>query len=290
MGTTPSEAARALQDCQDRDGSKDCNPKYTEDSMPQHPITLNTYSIEIYEVSFEQYIAFLNALGPNSHLRGCDGEACAAVQGSAQSAGQKTNSYITFDGVRYGISVDFFRNRAATYITWYGANAYCRSIGRRLPTEAEWERTARGIEGRIYPWGNAWDATRARTSRSRDAKDLGPIEVNALPTGATPDGVYNMAGNVAEWVSDWYSETYYKEVAPNAIDPKGPAAGSRKVTRGGNWDALPLFARAVHRQDAAPSTPNGSIGFRCAADGAAAAQPARTAAATPGGLSSGTGN
>jgi formylglycine-generating enzyme required for sulfatase activity len=264
MGTTPAEAARAIEDCADRDGGTGCDIRYTEDSVPAHPVTVNSFYIERYEVSHTQFIAFLNSLGPNSHLNACGGFPCAAMQGAVTQGAESRNSYMAFDGLRYSVTTELYANRPVTYVTWYGADAYCRSIGRRLPTEAEWERAARGFEGRLYPWGNAWDPDRARTSRPTNQG--GPEPVNAFPTGVTPEGVFNMAGNVSEWVFDWYSETYYREVPANVIDPRGPASGTRKVFRGGDWDALPLFARSVHRRDEDPLRPRGYVGFRCAAD------------------------
>ena len=291
MGTDLQEANRALQDCQDRDRGVNCNPAFTEDSLPAHQVTVNTFALEQTEVSYRQFVAFLNTIGPNAHINGCGGQACAAIVGQTQ------NSVIRLDGGRYSVTLDLYQNRPAVYVTWYGADAYCKSIGRRLPTEAEWEYAARRPDGRIYPWGNAWDETRARTSRPTNVG--GPENVDQFRNGASADGILNLAGNVAEWVSDWYGERYYREQAanPGVIDPVGPASGTRKVHRGGSWDALPLFARTVHRGDEDPLSPRGFIGFRCAASGTAGTigvpgQPtlALPGATTPTPLSSGAGN
>jgi formylglycine-generating enzyme required for sulfatase activity len=280
MGTTPDEATRAIEDCQDRDAGVDCNIQYTEDSTPAHPVTVNSFYIERYEVTHDQFVTFLNTLGPSGYLNGCGGFACAAVQGGANADPDSQASYLRLDGVRYGLTTELYSNRPVTSVTWYGADAYCRSIGRRLPTEAEWERAARGLEGRLYPWGSAWDPERARTSRPANAG--GPEPVDAFRNGITPEGIYNMSGNVSEWTSDWYSATFYREVPANVIDPKGPVTGARKVFRGGDWDALPLFARSVHRRDEDPLRPRGYIGFRCAVDLSAVT-------ATPAGVPAGPG-
>jgi formylglycine-generating enzyme required for sulfatase activity len=264
MGTDLAEATRAIQDCQDRDKGANCNIQFTEDSFPPHAVFVNNFYMERYEVSYQQFVDFLNTLGPNGHLNKCGGNPCAAIKGTLAAQAEDPNSFIKFDGTRYSVAVDFYTNRPVAFVSWFGADAYCRSIGRRLPTEAQWEFAARGTEGRLYPWGSTWDETRARTSRPTNQG--GPDEVNAFTTGLTPEGLYNMAGNVSEWVADYYSETYYKEVQANAIDPQGPTSGTTRVVRGGSWDALPLFARSVHRQDQNPLKPLNSIGFRCAAD------------------------
>lgn len=280
MGTTPVEATRAIEDCQDRDAGIDCNIQYTEDSTPAHPVTVNSFYIERYEVSHDQFLAFLNTLGPSGYLNGCGGYACAAVQGGATTDPDSRASYMKLDGVRFTLTTELYRSRPVTSVTWYGADAYCRSIGRRLPTEAEWERAARGLEGRLYPWGSAWDPERARTSRPTNAG--GPEPVDSFRNGITPEGIYNLAGNVSEWTADWYSATFYREVPANVIDPKGPVTGSRKVLRGGDWDALPLFARSVHRRDEDPLRPRGYIGFRCAVDLSAVTATPAGAPAGPG--------
>jgi len=263
MGTDLAEATRAIDDCRDRDGGTRCDIAFTTDSIPPHSVTVNSFALERFEVTYQQYVDFLNALGPRSHLNGCSGQPCAAVQG--QGVGERPRSFIAFDGVRYSVTTELYLQRPVAYVTWYGADAYCRFIGRRLPTEAEWEYAARRPDGRLYPWGNAWDPARARTSRPQNMG--GPEPVNAFPNGISADGIYNLAGNVSEWVQDWYSPTYYGEQAanPGVIDPQGPPSGTLKVHRGGNWDALPLFARTVHRGDMDPLMPQLFIGFRCAA-------------------------
>jgi iron(II)-dependent oxidoreductase len=148
-------------------------------------------------------------------------------------------------------------------VTWYGAKAFCEAVGGRLPTEAEWEYAARGTDGRIYPWGNTWDPLNARTSVPVTT-NVGPVGIDSYPSGISPFGLYDMAGNVAEWVSDWYDPAYYSKPEASGTDPVGPAAGSQKVVRGGSWDSKPFFARSVHRQSLDPTSATNGTGFRCA--------------------------
>jgi formylglycine-generating enzyme required for sulfatase activity len=274
MGTTPAEAENAVEECIDRDNGA-CLVAWTEDSIPQHFVTLSPFSIEETEVSYTQYLNFLNSLGPNSHLNACGGFPCLLTQTESET------SRVTFDGTQYGI-LESLRHLPVTDVTWYGATAYCEALGRRLPTEAEWEFAARGVEGWIYPWGNIWYSEVAHT-RSAGANLSGPLEVDSLPNGRSFfSGALNMAGNVAEWVHDVYQADYYLEPAAMNLDPTGPAVGDERVVRGGSWQDVPFFARAMHRQSQPPQTPTNWIGFRCAAD--VVASPAAIAAeptATP---------
>ncbi|NDJ59780.1 MAG: formylglycine-generating enzyme family protein [Chloroflexi bacterium] len=235
--------------------------------MPTHQVQLSPYEIEVTEVTYQQFLAFMNILGPGSHRNGCGGQPCL------QTFTESDTSNITLTTTYVVPSV--ISNHPANNVTWHGAQAYCQALGRRLPTEAEWEFAARGTDRRVYPWGNLWEATRANTNRRLDAQE-GTEPVDAYPDGISPFGLFNMAGNVAEWVQDWYSPVYYNQqvsggVAP--VDPTGPAVGQEKVVRGGSWDAVPFFARTMHRQVHEPNDPEAWIGFRCAADPQAAQQP-----------------
>jgi formylglycine-generating enzyme required for sulfatase activity len=262
MGTSAQEVRQAVEECKTRDGAA-CDVTMGEDSVPPHPVTVSTFQIETTEVSNAQYVAFLNVLGPNSHRRGCLGQPCI------NTTSEDENRYITFDSQNYDISVSL-NEFAVVGVTWYGAQAYCQSLGRRLPTEAEWERAARGpgVDGFIYPWGNTWDGTRARTSnvRALNSLDVSSIEVISFASGASPFGVLNMAGNAAEWVSDWYLANYYSLAEASGVNPQGPAVGTDRVVRGGSWDTRPFFVRTVHRQHFRPDVASLDIGFRCAAN------------------------
>jgi formylglycine-generating enzyme required for sulfatase activity len=267
MGTTAAEVSAAVQECLAGYGGDpgNCNVSFGEDSYPQHSVTVSAFNMEVTEVSYAQFLAFMNALGPGSHRNGCGGFACM------QTRNESETSNIQFDSANYSVPL-VISDFPVTNVTWYGAKAYCEAVGRRLPTEAEWERAARGPNNYIYPWGSAWDGTRASTSRPADGTERTPVQVFALPTGASDFGTLNMAGNVAEWVSDWYDSRFYGRPEATIPDPTGPVSGTEKVARGGSWDAVPFFARSVHRQNWDPLQPTAWIGFRCVEDANSPAQ------------------
>ena len=276
MGTTREEVQAAVNQCVNEEGG-DCVVEFGEDSIPPHPVSVPNFEIERTEVTYGQYLAFLNTLGPSGHLDGCNGRLCVATQGESETS----NIFFDSSGYRVNGLIDSF---PVSGVTWYGAHAYCGAIGRRLPTEAEWEMAARGYDGRIYPWGNEWDPLLARTSIPPG--DAGAVPVGSFFGGSSPWGALDMAGNVAEWVNDWYDPVFYQRPEASGFDPQGPAEpnaeiGSEKVIRGGSWDAKPFFARSVHRQSADPLTTGAWLGFRCAADSQFAPTPRATETTFP---------
>jgi formylglycine-generating enzyme required for sulfatase activity len=176
------------------------------------------------------------------------------------------------------------RNQPVVNVTWDDAQSFCAWLGARLPTEAEWEKAARGTHALVYPWGNTWDAAKLQSIDRIAHQSFATFEeyeqwtkehlfgnyepeantadVGSFPTGSSPYGVMDMAGNAWEWVADWYGSTYYGNSPKN--NPKGPDSGDRKVLRGGAWDApRPANAAWFRETFMKPTDARNVTSFRC---------------------------
>jgi sulfatase modifying factor 1 len=218
--------------------NQDLDGNCRDDEHPYREVELGAFELDRYEVTVAEYRACVDA-----------GTCTAPDTGGACNwdvAGTEDNPINCVD--------------------WGQASAYCDWAGRRLPTEAEWEKAARGSDGRTYPWGEEDpDCSRAVMNDGGNGCGTGKtMAAGSVPAGASPHGAMDMAGNVWEWVADWYDRSYY-EKAP-AGDPPGPADGTLRVARGGSWyGGTPQDLRASRRNPLDPSFRNHDLGFRCAA-------------------------
>ncbi len=231
-------------------GGTDADPKAGDDEMPQHTVYVDAFWIDRTELTNARYVQFLNTLGGHQGL--CGGRDCAETQ-----VGEE-DSHIFFQGGRYLVEGGF-EDHPVAEVTWYGAHAYCEWAGARLPAEAEWEKAARGVDGRLYPWGN--DVPDCGKAQFGDCGGT-TVPAGSMPAGASPYGVLDMAGNVWEWVADWYDPAYY--ASSPARNPLGPETGLRKAFRGGSWGYPAAFMRVSDRARNRPTYAGFNVGFRCA--------------------------
>ena len=202
-----------------------------EDERPAHTVSVDAFEIDKFEVTNEQFQAFVEATG---------------YQTDAEKAGE-SQTWHTYaeDKPRHPV----------VKVTWNDAVAYCEWAGKRLPTETEWEKAARGTDGYTYPWGNEWDPTKANT---KEGGHRGTTVVGSFPEGASPYGAMDMIGNVREWVSDWYK-------AYPGSDYDSPYFGEKyRVIRGGGWFEETELATTTNRFASSVEARNDDIGFRCA--------------------------
>ncbi|HWV45075.1 MAG TPA: SUMF1/EgtB/PvdO family nonheme iron enzyme [Nitrospira sp.] len=217
--------------------------QFDDTELPQHRVWLNTYEMDRDEVSLGEYLAFLQKqkLHPSDEL-------------------QKLLWHVI---TVHSVSDQTLSRWPALYVTWAEANNLCMSKQARLPTEAEWEKAARGSEGIAYPWGEATPSSTLAMFGQHHVHEI-PIlaAVDSYEEGKSPYGLHHMAGNIAEWVQDWFGFDYYAYMPER--NPPGPTTGRYKSVRGGSWKSNRVMLRTATRGGSSPDQRAATIGFRCA--------------------------
>ncbi|MBE2221013.1 MAG: SUMF1/EgtB/PvdO family nonheme iron enzyme [Anaerolineae bacterium] len=246
--------------------SEDENAQANE--MPPHTVTINDFYMDQYEVSVQQFANFLNAIGGYSNNCGNGRFDCTAT-------GFETSFTLLLNNVGFYEPTVGYGNYPVNWVTWYGASDYCAWAGGRLPTEAEWEYVASGLENLIYPWGdeplpnNRLALFNQEFVRVNIHDVIKPV--NYYPDGVSPFGAFNMAGSMWEWVEDDYAETYTNTPTDGSANIN--RSSGEKVVRGGGWTSPGEELRTSTRLNAPPiwqdinsNREYSTIGFRCAYD------------------------
>lgn len=242
-----------------QDWCSDCKRSWYEDEQPEHNVYLDAYYIYKYEVTNEQYAEFLNIAGNQKEGRRIYREVPEELDIVYWYGDSKILNHINLSNEVW-IPNEVYEDHPVSEITWYGANAYCKWVGGRLPSEAEWEKAARGTDKRWFPWGNE-----IPDNKTINFNSDGPKPIGSFKHDKSPYGVYDMGGNVSEWVNDYYNSYYYKEMV--SLNPTGPDSGRSKVIRGGNWKYSIRDVFSANRSSASPHySVNAHLGFRCVID------------------------
>lgn len=239
-------------------GSTDSDPDAQSDEKPQHTVTLDPYLIYQTEVTNAMYARFVAQTGYRT---------AAEKTGFGWAVNPSRLNFEETQGADWrhpngpASSLEGLDGHPVVQINWHDAQAYCAWAGGRLPTEAEWEKAARGIDGWIYPWGNE----KPDCSLSNNDCAGGTTEVGSYPSGASPYGLLDMIGNVWEWVQDWYGDAYY--AASPSKNPVRTSYGEYRILRGSSWYNPPSWvSRSAARYAVVPDYRTGDSGFRCVMD------------------------
>lgn len=215
------------------------------DERPRHAVRIDSFAMDIHPVTNEQFVRFLEAM-------------CGEKDANNNDIIRLRECRIKRLGGKLVIESGYAKHPVIG-VSWYGATAYAKWLGKRLPTEAEWEIAATaGLENMVYPTGPHIERSQANFFSSDT--------VNVLSYPPNTLGLYDMAGNVYEWCQDWYDYTYYEHSSQEPYNPQGPLQGVYRVLRGGCWKSLQDDLRCTHRHRNNPGTVNRTYGFRCAAD------------------------
>lgn len=215
------------------------------DESPRHIIELTPFAMDTHPVTNEQFVRFLEAMGGEK-------------DGNNNDMIRLRDSRIKRSGGKVSIESGYSKHPVVG-VSWYGASAYAKWVGKRLPSEVEWEVAAYGTENDAqYPTGNTIERSQANFFSS-DTTAVASYLPNTY-------GLYDMAGNVYEWCNDWYDYHYYDVSLQEPINPKGPQQGVYRILRGGCWKSLKEDLRCAHRHRNNPGTMTGTYGFRCVAD------------------------
>lgn len=214
------------------------------DERPRHAVKLSSFALDVHPVTNEQFTRFLDAMGGEKDANNND------IIRPRESRIRRHGGTLTIESG--------YSKHPVIGVTWYGAIAYAKWVGKRLPTEAEWEIAASGGEELMYPTGASIERTQANffSSDTTSVKSYPPNKY----------GFYDMVGNVYEWCQDWYDYNYYEVAMQRPDNPKGPMQGVYRVLRGGCWKSLKDDLRCSHRHRNNPGIVNRTYGFRCAAD------------------------
>ena len=205
-----------------------------DDEQPVHRVVLDRFYLDTFEVTNGRFAKFVAAIQSEPPWGFADQET-PVVQAE----------------------------RPVRWVNWLEATGYCLWAGKRLPSEAEWEKAARGTDGRTYPWGNE-PPTAAHAVFGLKEGDETVSPIGNRDAGSSPYGVHDLAGNLYEWVTDWYDDAFYTQSVPS--NPRGPVEGTAKVQRGGSYINSPYRLRSAFRTKSDPTEHDPHVGFRCAQD------------------------